>query len=205
MTQQINLLDESLRKGRDWASGGMVLSVIVLASLAAAVHWAYERWTWLQVSQQVARLEAEKETRTQAMQQVVDQIGQLQAQLDADEQMRKAAAAMIDPPQQCVERFDLLVKALSPSMWLQSVEFSGARGVHLVVSGLHQADLARYADGLSGSQAFAGLPIEILSIERQKLTSSDPDAGDQAKERALPYYVFELAGVDELPSVEATP
>ncbi|MDE1997394.1 MAG: hypothetical protein KGI91_03905 [Burkholderiales bacterium] len=205
MTQQINLLDESLLQGRDWAHGGMVLSVILAASVAAAAHGVYEKWKWQQASQQVAAIEADKEARAQALQQVVDQIGQLKAQLDADEQMRKAAAAMIDPPQHSVARFEQLVGALSNSMWMQSVEFSGAKGVHLVVSGLHQADLARYADGLSGSEAFAGLPIEILQVERKTLSAQDSDGAAPAKAPPVPYYVFELAGVDELTPLETTP
>ena len=34
MTQQINLIDETLRQGRDWANGVLVLSVLVCATLA---------------------------------------------------------------------------------------------------------------------------------------------------------------------------
>lgn len=205
MTQQINLIDETLKQGRDWANGVVVISTLTLAALAAAGHWGYEQWLWQRASQDVAAAEAAKEASGQVMQQVSAQVAELQAQLDADEQMRKAAAAMIDPPREVVARFDRLVGGLSPSMWLQSVEFSGARGVHLTVSGLRQADLARYADGLSASQAFEGLPIAILSVERKLMQEPASQVDDQAPRKAVPYYVFELSGQENLSAQEVQP
>lgn len=206
MTQQINLIDEALRQGRDWANGVMVLSVLVGAAAIVLGHWGYERWLWQQASDIVATADSAREASAAVMQQTTDQVAQLQAQLEADEQMRRAAAAMVDPPQNCVQRFEQLIGALSPSMWMQSVEFSGARGVHMMVSGFKQSDLARYADGLSGSQAFTGLPIAILSVERQELTlESDPGDGGEAKKKVIPYYNFELSGTDSAPNEGGAP
>lgn len=205
MTQQINLIDDTLRQGRDWANGVTVLSVLILAALAAAGHGGYEQWQWQQATVRVAQADAAREASGAAMQQVAAQVAQLQAQIAADDQMRRAAAAMVDPPQNCVARFEQLVGALAPSMWMQSVEFSGARGVHMVVNGLRQSDLARYADGLSSAQAFSGLPIEILSIERKELAETTQDEGSEAKTKSLPYYTFELAGSDNIAPVGGTP
>jgi hypothetical protein len=196
MTQQINLIDETLRQGRDWANGAAVMSVLAIGIAMVAGHWGYERWLWQQATEQVAAADAAREASGAVMQQTLSQVAQLQAQLDADAQMRRAAAAMVDPPQNSVQRFEQLIGALSPTMWMQSVEFSGARGVHLLVSGLKQSDLARYADGLSSAQAFSGLPIEILSIERKELLEADSGEGGGAAKKAVPYYNFELSGTD---------
>lgn len=209
MTQQINLIDETLRQGRDWANGVVVLSVLTLATLAVGGHWGYERWLWQRATIEAAQADAAREASGVVMQQVSAQVAQLQGQLAADEQMRRAAAAMVDPPQNCVQRFEQLVGALSPSMWMQSVEFSGARGVHMVVNGLRQSDLARYADGMSGAKAFAGLPIEILSIERKEFaettSESEPVEAGVIKKKLAPYYAFELAGSDNIAPVGGTP
>lgn len=205
MTQQINLIDETLRQGRDWANGVVVMSVLVCSTLAVAGHWGYERWLWQQATERVAAADAAREASGALLQQTLAQVAQLQAQLDADEQMRRAAAAMVDPPQNCVQRFEQLIGALSPTMWMQSVEFSGARGVHMLVSGLKQGDLARYADGLSNAQAFSGLPIEILSIERKELLQADSGEGSETKKKAVPYYNFELSGTDTKPTTEGSP
>lgn len=204
MTQQINLIDETLRQGRDWANGAVVMSVLAFGIAMVAGHWGYERWLWQQATEQVAAAEAAREASGAVMQQTLSQVAQLQAQLAADEQMRRAAAAMVDPPQNAVQRFEQLIGALSPTMWMQSVEFSGARGVHLVVSGLKQSDLARYADGLSSAQAFSGLPIEILSIERKELLEADAGEGG-VPQKAVPYYNFELSGTDSKPAQEGAP
>ncbi len=205
MTQQINLIDETLKQGRDWANGVVVISTLTLAALAAGGHWGYEQWLLKRASEDVAAAEAAKEASGQVMQQVSAQVAELQAQLDADEQIRKAAAAMIDPPREVVARFDQLVGGLSPSMWLQSVEFAGARGVHLMVSGLRQADLARYADALSASRAFEGLPVAILSVERKLMQEPASQADDSVVRKSVPYYVFELSGQDNVLPEEAQP
>lgn len=205
MTQQINLIDDTLRQGRDWANGVAVLSVLSLAALAVAGHGGYEQWQWQQASLRVAEADSAREANGAALQQVSAQVAQLQAQIAADDQMRRAAAAMVDPPQNCVSRFEQLVGALAPSMWMQSVEFSGARGVHMVVNGLRQSDLARYADGLSAAQAFSGLPIEILSVERKELSETTQDEGAEAKTKSVPYYAFELAGSDNIAPIGGTP
>ncbi|MDE2593093.1 MAG: hypothetical protein KGL57_02550 [Burkholderiales bacterium] len=205
MTQQINLIDATLRQGRDWANGVVVLSALVVGCLAVAAHGMYEEWQWKQASMQVAAADAAREASGAAMQQVSAQVAQLQAQIAADDQMRRAAAAMVDPPQNCVARFEQLVGALAPNMWMQSVEFAGARGVHMLVNGLRQSDLAHYADGLSAAKAFAGLPIEILSIERKELSESSGGLDSEVKTKILPYYAFELRGSDSIAPVGGTP
>lgn len=205
MTQQINLIDDTLRQGRDWANGVVVLSVLSLSALAVVGHGAYEQWQWQRATVLAAQADTAREASGAAMQQANTQLAQLQAQIAADDQMRRAAAAMVDPPQNCVARFEQLVGALAPSMWMQSVAFSGARGVHMVVNGLRQSDLARYADGMSATKAFSGLPIEILSVERKELAQASQDEGGEAKAKSVPYYVFELAGSDNIAPVGATP
>ncbi|MGE5452279.1 MAG: hypothetical protein ACM3VZ_10625 [Acidobacteriota bacterium] len=207
MTQQINLIDDTLRQGRDWANGAMVLSVLGVAALAVGGHLTYEQWQWQQASTLAAQADTDREASGALLQQVSAQVAQLQAQIAADDQMRRAAAAMVDPPQNCVARFEQLVGGLAPSMWMQSVEFSGARGVHLVVNGLRQSDLARYADGLSAAKAFSGLPIEILSIERKELAenSTGEDSEVKVQAQAVPYYAFELRGADIVEPAGGTP
>ena len=135
---------------------------------------------------------------------IAAKLAEVQAQIAADDQMRKAAAAMVDPPQNCVARFEELIAGLTSTMWMESVEFKGARGVHMKVSGLQQGDLARYANGLSGSKAFVGLPIEILNIERRSLEQAEA-ASDDAPRKSTPYYSFELAAMDADTLKEATP
>lgn len=207
MTQQINLIDESLRQGRDWAHGGVVLSVLTSVALVVLTHWAYEQWAWVNATKQVAEAEAAREASGAAAQQLAAQVAQLQSQLEADDQMRKAAAAMVDPPQNVVPRFEQLIAGLSSTMWLDQVEFQGGRGVQVLVNGLRQADLARYADGLSAAPAFAGLPIDVLSVERREL--SQTKAGDEGETRrdVLAYYRFEIAGRDPIsePMAEGQP
>ncbi len=205
MTQQINLIDDTLRQGRDWANGVVVLSTLALAAVAVAGHGGYEQWQWQQASIRVAQADTDREARGAVMQQVSDQVAQLQAQIAADDQMRRAAAAMVDPPQNCVARFEQLVGNLAPSMWMQSVEFEEARGVHMVVNGLRQSDLARYADGLSAAKAFSGLPIEILSIERKELAETAVSEDGDVKTKAVPYYAFELRGSDNIEPAGGTP
>ncbi len=202
MTQQINLIDESLRQGRDWAHGGVVLSVLTSVTLVVFSHWGYEQWSWVQATQQVAQAEAAREASGAAAQQLSAQVAQLQAQLDADDEMRKAAAAMVDPPKNVVPRFEQLIAGLSPTMWLDQVEFTGSRGVELQVNGLRQSDLATYADGLSAAQAFAGLPIDVLSVERRELNQTRASDDGETRKDVLPYYRFELAGRDP---ISATP
>lgn len=207
MTQQINLIDESLRQGRDWAHGGVVLSVLASVALVVLTHWGYEQWAWVKATQQVAAAEAAREASGAAAQQLAAQVAQLQSQLGADDEMRKAAAAMVDPPQNVVPRFEQLIAGLSSTMWLDHVEFAGSRGVQLQVNGLRQADLARYADGLSAAPAFAGLPIDVLAVERRELTQTKAADDGETRKDILPYYRFELAGRDphSEPAMEAQP
>ena len=100
----------------------------------------------------------------------------------------------IDPPREVVARFDQLVGGLSPSMWLQSVEFAGARGVHLMVSGLRQADLARYADALSASRAFEGLPWRSSAWSASSCKNLPLRADDSVVRKSVPYYVLNCLG-----------
>ena len=206
MTQQINLIDQTLRQGRDWANGVMVLGVLATATALVAGHFVYERLGWQKATAEAAQADAAREASAAIVQQVASQLDQVQAQLAADDQMRRAAAAMVDPPQNCVQRFEQLIAAMPATMWLEDVEFYGARGVHLVANSLHTADLARYADTLSSAKAFSGLPVEILSIERKEFADSDAPDVSAVKPKLAPYYAFELAGTENIePAAGGTP
>lgn len=193
MTQHVNLIKESLRQGRDWAHGGVVLSVLLSAAIVVGAHWVYEQMAWQQAAQTVAEAESAREANTALVQQLGGQIANVQAQLDADEQMRKAAAEMVDPPQNVVPRLEKLIGGLTSTMWLQSVEFKNARGVHLRVNGLKQSDLAQYANALSALPEFSGLPIQVLGIERREWTRDDGGQDGEPKKEPVPYFLFELA------------
>lgn len=178
MTQQINLIDASALAGRDPLSALNIAIAIGVSALALVGHYSYEQWRSQRAIAASAAAEQNAQASTAAAGQVSEQLAQLQAQIAADDQLRQAEAALLDPPKDCAPRLQALVAAMPASLWLRQVEFAGARNVRIAGSSLRSADVASYAQTLGGHAAFSGLPVRVLSFERREVTQEAAEGAD---------------------------
>lgn len=198
--QQINLIDQTALAGRDPLSGINIVIGLGVLALALVGHYSYEQWRWQRVSAAAVAAEQSAQAGTAAAEQVNAQLAQLQAQIAADDQLRQAEAALLDPPKDCAARLQALVSAMPATLWLRQVEFAGARDVRIAGSSLRSADVAGYAQALGGQPAFSGLPVRVLSFERREMTQERPD-GEPADADKGPLkwaaYEFEVSSLDQ--------
>lgn len=180
MTQQINLIDATAQAGRDPISGRNIVLALVVAALALVGHYSFEQYRWQRASAAQAAAETDAQASSANAQQVNDQLAQLQAQITADDQLRQAELALLDPPKDCATRLQALVSTLPASLWLRQVEFFGARNVRIAGSSLRSADVAGYVQALGGQAAFTGLPVRVLSFERREI-KQEAEGGDSGE------------------------
>ncbi|WP_374590462.1 PilN domain-containing protein [Aquabacterium sp.] len=208
MTQQINLIDATAQAGRDPFSGRNIVVALGLAALALVGQYSFEQYRWQRVSAASAAAETDAQASSANAQQVNEQLAQLQAQIAADDQLRQAEQALLDPPKDCAARLQALVSTLPGSLWLRQVEFFGARNVRIAGSSLRSADVAGYVQALSGQTAFSGLPVRVLSFERREVTKeSDTAEGSDGGKPAITWaaYDFEVSSLDANKSAGGAP
>lgn len=176
MTQQINLLEPSLRPTRQWGRGRHLL--LAGGALAAAVllHHQFERLALARVlaasgpapgEEPIAAVDAELQER--------------QASVQRDEALLKTVAGLIDLPRDSAQRLRVLIAALPPHAWLKEVEFRGARGVRITGGALDALSVAEFSRRLGQDPAFKGLPVQVFALE-----ASEAEAGTEATADRLP-------------------
>ncbi len=197
MTQQINLIDASALVGHDPLSGLNIMLAVGVSALALVGHYSFEQWRFQRAQAAAAAAEQNAQASNAAAAQVSEQLAQLQAQFTADDQLRQAEAALVDPPQDCASRLQALVAAMPASLWLRQVEFAGARNVRIAGSSLRSADVASYAQTLGGQPAFSGLPVRVLSFDRREVTQ-EPAEGAESGLPPVKWaaYDFEVSSLD---------
>jgi len=199
MTQQINLIDKTAQIGRDLLSALNVAVALGVAVLALVGHYSVEQWQWQRVSAASAQAESAQQASSEAAQQMGEQLAKLQAQIAADDRLRQAEQALLDPPQACEERLKAMVAVLPSSLWLREVEFVGQRQVRIAGSSLRSADVAALAQSLGSLEAFGGLPVRVLSLVRREVKPEIGNGGDDAGEQRTPAWAafdFELSSID---------
>lgn len=198
MTQQINLIDASALGGRDPLSGLNIVVTLGLAALVMVAHYSYEQWRWQRVTAATTEAEVQAQASSTAATQASDQLAQLQAQITADDQLRQAEAALLDPPKDCAVRLQALVAAMPASLWLRQVEFAGARNVRIAGSSLRSADVSDYAQALGSKPAFSGLPVRVLTLDRREVVEEAVETADGNQPPVKwAAYDFEVSSLDK--------
>ncbi|TAK76876.1 MAG: hypothetical protein EPO12_15765 [Aquabacterium sp.] len=220
MTQQINLIDATQQGGRDWVDGLAVLGVGGVLAAIVIAHYAYEYRAWQVILRTPAPAdEAATEPAEAASDPLAVQLQLAEAELAGGERLQQALSALVDAPRDTAARLQSLVSAMPASMWLREVEFVGSRGLRISGAALRSEDLSQYSARLSGTPAFAGLPVRALAVDhRAAKTTADNPATEQAQPDAeseapaqqqveptkdadgvpdtVSYYTFELSSVD---------
>jgi Tfp pilus assembly protein PilN len=207
MTQQINLVEPSLRPQRQWCSGRDML--VAGAALAVAVlgHYVWEQQALARVLAAAAApvpavVDAPAGVPPDAAQAL---LLEHQARVRRDEALLQTLAGLNDLPRQNAQRLQSLIAVLPPDMWLQEVQFSGARGVRIAGGALSAAALTAYTRRLGEQPAFHGLPLHVVAVDPRETQAAGGDAGAEAGPRTgLPaHYGFVLSSVDAEPGSTA--
>lgn len=148
MTQQINLLEPSLRPVRQWGRGRDVLMAGGALTAAVLLHYQFERLALAQVLAAAGPAPGEE-----AVAPVDAEMQERQARLQGDEMLLKTAAGLIDLPRDSAQRLRVLIAALPPRAWLKEVEFSGARGVRIAGGALDALSVAEFSHRLGQAPA----------------------------------------------------
>ena len=215
MTQQINLIDAGQQGGRDWADGLVVIGAAGAAGLVVLAHYAYEYRAWQAVLQApVPADEAATAPADAASDPLSMQLQLAEAELAGGDRLQQAVAGLVDAPRDTAARLNNLVSSMPSTMWLKEVEFVGSRGLRISGAALRSEDLSTYSARLSGTPAFAGLPVHALLVDHRPAKADDgagaaaaADGGPEASqdsvskdESGVPatvaYYNFELSSLD---------
>jgi hypothetical protein len=198
MTQQINLIDATAQAGNDPLSGLNIVVALGVAALVMVGHYSYEQWRWQRVTAAGTAAEEQAQASSTAATQASEQLAQLQTQITADDQLRQAEAALLDPPKDCAARLQALVAAMPASLWLRQVEFAGARNVRIAGSSLRSADVSDYTQALGSKPAFSGLPVHVLTLDRRETVQDVAEGGDGTQQPVKwAAYDFEVSSLDK--------
>jgi Tfp pilus assembly protein PilN len=203
MTQQINLLEPSLRPRRQWCSGRDMLVAGAVLAVAVLGHYVWEQQALARV---LAAASAPVPAAVDAPAGVPPDAAQAlllerQARVRRDEALLQTLAGLNDLPRHNAQRLQGLIAVLPQDMWLQEVQFSGARGVRIAGGALNAAALAAYARRLGEQPAFQGLPLHVVAVDPREAQAAEGDAGAAAAPRSgMPtHYAFVLSSVDAEP------
>lgn len=183
MTQQINLLEPSLRPTRPWCRGRDLL--LAGGALAAAVllHHQFERLALARV------LAASGPAPSEEPLAAVDaELQERQAGVQRDEALLKTVAGLIDLPRDNAQRLRVLIAALPPHAWLKEVEFSGARGVRIAGGALDALSVAEFSHRLGQQPAFKGLPMQVFEIDARAAAAGATDASAETPQNRMPTF-----------------
>lgn len=206
MSQQINLIDPSLRVVRDWVGARNIIAGGVAIALLVGGHWAYEQMT-------LSRLLKAAAAAAPAVDPVAGagdpQLQEAQRGIERGERLMHAVAGLTDLPRDNAQRVRSLIAAMPDSLWLQELEFSGERGVRIVGGATDAATLTSFAQRLGSLPAFKGTPLHVFRIDPraapQRAAAAAPDTPSAADQR-LPHYAFALSTFEgDVPVAETKP
>jgi hypothetical protein len=158
MTQQINLLEPSLRPRRQWCSGRDMLVAGAVLAVAVLGHYVWEQQALARV---LAAASAPVPAAVDAPAGVPPDAAQAlllerQARVRRDEALLQTLAGLNDLPRHNAQRLQGLMAVLPQDMWLQEVQFSGARGVRIAGGALNAAALAARVPGPAAARGGRG-------------------------------------------------
>jgi hypothetical protein len=207
MTQQINLLESSLRPRRQWLRGRDMLVAGALLAGAVLAHYQFERLALAAAMQAAASnaplpadvLAADESGETSGLQ-------QRQARLQRDELLLASVSALSDLPRDSAQRIKSVIATLPAQVWLKEVELRGANGMRIAGGTLDAAGLAEFVRRLGDEPAFQGLPLHLFAVEpraAEEALAPAAQAVSGVKAGAVPaHYGFVLSSVD--PSSQST-
>ena len=191
MTQQINLLEPSLRPVRQWGRGRDVLMAGGALTAAVLLHYQFERLALAQVLAAAGPAPGEE-----AVAPVDAEMQERQARLQGDEMLLKTAAGLIDLPRDSAQRLRVLIAALPPRAWLKEVEFSGARGVRIAGGALDALSVAEFSHRLGQAPAFKGLPVQVFTLDARGAEAGAGTAADAPESRPPAFQNFVFSSLD---------
>lgn len=213
MTQQINLIDATQQGGRDWVDGMVVVGTAGAVGILVLAHYLYEYRAWQAVLQAPAPTEDAAATPPDAASDPLStQLQLAEAELAGGDRLQQAVSALVDAPRDTAARLTSLVSSMPATMWLKEIEFVGSRGLRISGAALRSEDLSTYSARLSGTPAFAGLPVRALLVEHRAAKEDDAPSAAADEEAAAPqaamskdasgvpagvaYYDFELSSLE---------
>lgn len=195
MSQQINLIDPSLRVKRDWLAARGIAAGAAALVLAVGGHWAYERTLFNRALFANGAAPAAPQADPAAAD---TPLREVQRAVARGERLMQALAGLTGLPRDNAQRLRALIGAMPAKLWLQEVEFSGDRGLRVVGGSTDAASLADFAQRLGALQAFQGTPLHLFKVEPRSLSPAGQtaDADAQGPQTATGVYAFILSTQD---------
>jgi hypothetical protein len=183
MTQQVNLLAPMFRKQRALFSARVSLFISALVTAGLLLIWLGTYWRGAALASEQARLEAQRQTITNRLNELAGQFegrGRKKA-LDADvarltqERNRKqqALAALsqreLGNTQGFSPHFAGLARQRLNGLWLTRIEVAGS-GQQIALEGVTLSEelIPQYLQKLGGEQVFAGTAFAEARLERKQ-------------------------------------